>query len=176
MSVQIGDKFYRLEIKHLESRKSGRFAYVKCDCGNSKWVMVRYLVSGDSKSCGCLRKEIMGSLKRLSPYKNISQSYFNSFKRSAKKRNLEFDMTIEDVWNVWEKQNFICALTGLKLSFPKFRNDKSGTASIDRIDSLKGYTPDNIQIVHKEINRLKNNYSQGDFIYWCRLVVSNFHD
>ena len=37
--------------------------------------------------------------------------------------------------------------------------------SIDRIDSSKGYTPDNVQLIATWVNRAKNNLSEKDFIY-----------
>jgi len=30
----------------------------KCDCGNEKEILVSYLTSGDTKSCGCLKEEL----------------------------------------------------------------------------------------------------------------------
>ena len=48
-----------------------------------------------------------------------------------------------------------------------------GNASIDRIDSSKGYTKDNIQIVTKTINLAKRSLSDDDFIQMC-LEVSEY--
>lgn len=39
--------------------------------------------------------------------------------------------------------------------------------SIDRIESKKGYTSDNIQIVCQIVNRAKNEYSQEMFDAMC---------
>lgn len=45
------------------------------------------------------------------------------------------------------------------------------TASLDRIDSTKGYTLDNIQWVHKHINVMKMDLDQEYFIKLCKLVT-----
>jgi hypothetical protein len=45
------------------------------------------------------------------------------------------------------------------------------TASLDRIDNTKGYEEGNVWWVHKEANRLKNNYTLNDLLYWCRLIL-----
>ena len=37
--------------------------------------------------------------------------------------------------------------------------------SIDRIDSSKGYTPDNVQLISTWVNRAKNNLSEKEFFY-----------
>jgi hypothetical protein len=48
-----------------------------------------------------------------------------------------------------------------------------GTASLDRIDSRKGYEPQNIQWVLKEVNLMKGAMPQGHFITLCNAVVSH---
>ena len=80
---------------------------------------------------------------------------------------------MEQAWELFEKQNRKCALSGLLLNFPKDRNTHGGTASLDRIDSNGNYTLDNVQWVHKDINRLKNSFDQDYFINLCKLV-SNY--
>ena len=62
------------------------------------------------------------------------------------------------------KQNKKCALTGSELEI-------NVTASVDRIDSKKGYTKDNVQWVHKKVNLMKGTMSQKDFIETCKSVV-----
>jgi hypothetical protein len=47
------------------------------------------------------------------------------------------------------------------------------TASVDRIDSSKGYIKGNVQWVHKTINKMKWGYSQGEFIEFCEAVVKH---
>ena len=47
------------------------------------------------------------------------------------------------------------------------------TASLDRIDSSKGYIEGNVQWVHKRVNLMKGNMSTENFIEWCNLVVKN---
>jgi hypothetical protein len=52
----------------------------------------------------------------------------------------------------------------------------TGTASLDRIDSSKGYEEGNIQWVHKHINFMKRTYSQEYFIDMCKKVADNNKD
>jgi hypothetical protein len=48
-------------------------------------------------------------------------------------------LSIEDTWELFTKQECRCALSGLPLYFPSKRNKTDGNASLDRIDSSKGY-------------------------------------
>lgn len=45
--------------------------------------------------------------------------------------------------------------------------------SVDRIDSNKGYTKDNIWIVHKDVNLIKQDYDIKYFISMCKAIANN---
>lgn len=85
----------------------------------------------------------------------------------AKSRDIEFYITQEFAWNLFLSQKRKCKLTGLSIDF----NDK--TASLDRIDSSLPYTNENVQWIHKDINIMKHDYSQKDFIKMCK-KISNY--
>lgn len=62
-----------------------------------------------------------------------------------------------------------CALTGLPLGYVGECSDKQMLASLDRIDSAGHYTPDNVQIVCRFINRWKG---ADDDVLVRRLISS----
>ena len=95
---------------------------------------------------------------------DVPGKVFSKLKRDAIKRGLCFEITIEDIFNQYLKQNKHCAFTG---SYIIFGDD----ASIDRIDSNLGYTTDNIQIVHKKLNMIKKDMPNQEFILWCKAVA-----
>lgn len=54
-----GKKFERLTALHMLYTKSGYAHWLCiCDCGNEKTVASNYLINGNTKSCGCLAKEL----------------------------------------------------------------------------------------------------------------------
>lgn len=81
--------------------------------------------------------------------------------RNAKRRFKEFNLTLEDLKNIWINQNGICPYTGLKLQLPTYKKCDNTwyRASLDRIDSTKGYVIDNIQFVSTPINFMKSTMS-----------------
>ena len=81
------------------------------------------------------------------------------------------DITIQEVHELWIKQDKKCALTRLPIDW--IRRDNGVTCSIDRISSDGEYTIDNIQLVHKDINLMKNHFNQDYFIQMCKLVCEN---
>ena len=49
----------------------------------------------------------------------------------------------------------------------------NNNASLDRIDSSKGYVEGNLQWVLSEVNMMKQQYSQDRFIEICKAVSIN---
>lgn len=161
-------KFGKLLVlkRFKDSKYSDAQWLCRCECGKEKIVTSSHLKNKEVKSCGCI-------LNKKS-YKEISGVFFGRIKHSAKIRNIPFDLNIEQIWNLFINQNRKCALTGLLLNFSSKSNINDGTASLDRIDSNKGYKIDNVQWVHKDINYMKQDFYEVDFIKYCQLVVDHF--
>ena len=72
--------------------------------------------------------------------------------------------------SVYEKQNGLCVYTKLPLLAI---GNQLNTMSLDRIDSNKDYTEDNVQLVCVAINRMKLDMTEDRFIELCSLVTKN---
>lgn len=82
-----------------------------------------------------------------------------------------FSISIEEGWKLFEKQNKLCAMSGVPITFRTQKADSPNqSASLDRIDSSKGYIPGNVQWIHKTLNKLKLAMPNDEFISWCKLV------
>ena len=108
----------------------------------------------------------------------ITGRYWAIAKKNARRRNLEFTITKEEAWNIFLKQNKRCIYTGIKITHSKYlyrKNGKDiyylGTASMDRKNNELGYTKDNIQWVHKDINSMKSDFKESYFLKLCKFVV-----
>jgi len=107
-------------------------------------------------------------------YKEIQGSYWALVKGGAKKRNLVFEISKEYAWDVFIKQDRKCIYTGFEIYLSRNNLEhRMGeyTASIDRIDSSRGYVENNIQWVHKRVNIMKGNMSEQEFLNFCEAVV-----
>jgi len=107
-------------------------------------------------------------------YRGIRVSWFNKFKVCAETRNLEWNLTLDDIADIYERQDKKCALTGWDIQFPEIGHPCNFSCSIDRVDSKKHYTIDNIQLVDGRVNMMKGKWEQDLFIQACKAVSKNF--
>lgn len=74
-------------------------------------------------------------------------------KGRARKRGLEFDVSIDDLDIPTH-----CPLLGIEINYrAKGRGGSNNSPSIDRIDTSKGYTKGNVWIISWRANRLKSD-------------------
>lgn len=167
-------------VKQLKEKEHGSYVYsFKCDCGKTRAYSVRLVLKTKNpvSSCGeCISRSGSNS-KFWQGERYISKSFFNSIKKCADIRSIEFDLTIEYLDQLWISQNKRCALSGIELFLnykpPKSKEGLLHSASLDRIDSTKHYCKDNVRWVHKDLNRMKWNITDKDFIKYCGLVIEH---
>ena len=142
--------------------ESNRATYwkVRCKCGFEGLRNAAHLVNERvtcCKSCAALKQP-------------FEQSYLRRVKERALKSNIEFDITLEDMMSVFTGK---CVLSGVDINFGKhWKKLTDQTASLDRIDSTKGYIVGNIQWLHKDINMMKGSLEESKFIELCKLITS----
>jgi hypothetical protein len=157
-------------MKPAASTRGGTRWYCQCDCGAERSVLSGKLLKGITLSCGCVRDERLAA-RRWTGYGELSGSHWASIVRGARHRNKEMSITIEDAWNLYLKQGRMCALSR-RLITMKVGKTRIGTASLDRIDSTAGYTLDNVQWLHKDVNKMKMEFSVEYFIKLCEDITS----
>jgi len=175
----IGETYGKLKIisEHSMTRNQHRKFSCQCECGNTTNVLLTHLRQGNTKSCGC----DIPIGKNHNQWNGVGEMsgafWYNHVVRSANggkgRRKIELTITKEEAWQLFLDQNKKCKLSNVEIKFPSKSKDRSWTASLDRIDSSKGYVIDNVQWLHKDINMLKRTYSQSRFIELCQFVAEN---
>jgi len=110
------------------------------------------------------------------PPKSPKANPFKYYLRNAKKRLKFFDITLEDLQEVWNNQKGVCPYSKISLQLNNHSHrikDRRYTASLDRIDSSKGYTKDNIQFVSLCINYMKAELSNEEVHDFLKEIVNN---
>lgn len=160
-------------IKRKKNNGTVHYWLCECECGVKKNIAGYSLTQGRTIGCGCLNRQTGKNNPTWKGYEEISSSLFSHIQWSALKRKLEFNLKIEDLWELYLRQGRKCALSGIPISFPKYALDTSHNISLDRIDSSKGYNIDNVQWVEKRINFMKITLGNEEFIELCKAVSKN---
>jgi len=176
--AMIGQKYGMLTVCAITPLNDARRrceAKCSCDCGKTKIVRCDCLKDGSYVSCGCHSKNrwnmVCGKNPAFKGCGGLRKTHWRVILQNANKRNIPVDLSIEEAWSVFEQQKGKCALTGLPIQFGRIRKHHETSASLDRIDSGKGYVVTNIQWVLKDINMLKNKYDNEYFIRLCNAVA-----
>lgn len=153
-----GQRFGKLvAIKPLDEKQNNKLVWLcKCDCGNETNVIGTKLTSGNTKSCGCLKKKhgmfgtrlynVWHSMKERC-YVESATSYKNYGERGIK---------VCDEW-----QEFI---PFMKWAYANGYDENAprGQCTLDRIDYNGDYCPENCRWV--DMNVQHNNTSANVYI------------
>lgn len=173
-----GEKFGRLlvlGISHVD--KYGALHYrCQCDCGNKKTFAGYRVRKGKVKSCGCLHKELCVA-RKLPNNLAIIKRIINSYKSHAKKRNIKYNLSQNDLISIVKLNCYYCGLPPSNIQ--KDKNSKNGInySGIDRLDSSKGYFLENCVPCCKICNIGKSNMTLKQFMEWItNLCIRNNGD
>lgn len=106
----------------------------------------------------------------------VRKNPFGYFIDKSKHRNrYEHNIDIDHLKEVWENQKGICPYTGIKMILPEskkaFRRCRSiEKASLDRIDTTKGYIKGNVEFVCQGINFAKHDYSKEEVLQFVNKI------
>ena len=100
------------------------------------------------------------------------QQALKGTKRRSREKNIYNDLTLDYIMYLWEKQSGKCALTGMQMTYKFYEGRVNSNVSIDRIDSTKGYSKDNVQLVCMAANQMKNDLSMTEFIEMCEAALA----
>lgn len=103
---------------------------------------------------------------------------FSRFRYYVRQANLadrvarygEPNLTVEYLSQLWQQQDGLCPYTGLPMSLPlttkdnHIRADTPAKASLDRIDSTKGYVEGNVEFVCLGVNLAKKSFSKEQML------------
>lgn len=108
-----------------------------------------------------IRKRETGKLSYYNDVRNRLGIILDAAEKRANRKGVEFSLTIDLIYTLMFVQDFKCLKTGLNFDFqPSKEYHKNPLApSIDRKNSDKGYTLENIQIVCVWYNIMKNEWS-----------------
>ena len=105
----------------------------------------------------------------------MPKTLINRITNNAKLRGIPYDVTMEELWSLYDDQQGKCALSGMDIGFGYIEQGRlvECTASLDRIDSADSYRIDNLCWLHKNVNLAKQALSVADFVDLCKKVANH---
>jgi hypothetical protein len=97
--------------------------------------------------------------------------WFVALELNAAKRGIPFNLTKSDIENIVERQNWICARTGIPFDLTVGKGQRPFGPSIDRVDNSLGYEPGNIEAVCFMYNIAKRNFPGDDVLFFANALV-----
>ena len=168
---------------------------VRCSCGVVFKISHTHLFKKSFRnvkaSCGCFREE---PKRHKREYERVTYNrYFNYSKYRAKRKNLEFNLTLDDYIKIAKNPCNYCGRITLRNTYMvaqdpwtkvfkgkgewiiEVQNDRASEidkyttecSGIDRVDSNKGYLLDNIVPCCTSCNTLKSNLTLEEFLDKC---------
>jgi len=123
-----------------------------------------------------LRKFSKENGKHLIQYSNNGRDKYTGLRehfRRIKKRNHEYNITLDDLLELWIEQNGTCIYSGVKLLHPNEGGNNLNTASLDRIDSNLGYIKGNLQFISIICNQAKNNLTHQEMLEFIKIIYNH---
>jgi hypothetical protein len=99
-------------------------------------------------------------------YRETLKGKLTAWKYAAKTRGINWNLTLEEL----QKLPMSCYYTNIALVFD---SNKLNTVSLDRLDSQKDYSQENVVFCCEIINKMKQTLSVDEFVEFCQLVVKN---
>jgi hypothetical protein len=149
-----------------------RYSLYRCHCGIEKLIRDDAVKNGGQNSCGCARG---ANLKTHGRSDSLEANMVDRSKSRAKRKGFEHSITIHDI-----QIPDICPLLGIPL-FPSTTGRVGpNSPTLDRIDSSKGYTPDNVWVISYKANTIKSNATPEELLKIARrladFVENRFQD
>lgn len=133
--------------------------------------------STECKQCESKRKKLNREINQIEQVNSFLRKLLNGCKSRVnngyKNKNIDIDIDIEYLISLYYKQQGKCALSGIPMTSVKGKGRHNTNISIDRIDSMKGYTKDNVQLVCSHVNMMKSNLSLEQLLYFCENIIKN---
>jgi hypothetical protein len=149
-----GQKFHRLLPLEIVTKNPVVWR-CRCDCGSLFEITAANLVSGNTKSCGCLRRElglkksvVASDAHRLRPF----EPQYNHLKRGAKKRKTPLSVLLSFEEFVEFTKINDCHYCGRSVNW-----DSRSAYHLDRKDNQKPYTKENCVVCCTRCNWSKGS-------------------
>lgn len=156
MGKHDGERFGRLTLLSSGTVDGKQRCVCRCDCGNIVELSYCHVITGHTRSCGCLKKEIVASgtnTRHGECYSRLNETWRRMRTRCRNQKEKDYGGRGISVCPEWEDYK----------TFAKWamENGYSDDLSIDRIDVNGNYCPENCRWV----NQTRQNRNKRKTVY-----------
>lgn len=174
-----GQKFWSLEVTGLYGRVSkGRSWWVcSCACGGEKICRLDALKSGVNKDCGCGERErrqrgAVEANRKVGRVGGLHKDIY-VYKSNAAGRGFEWALSDQEATDLMLGDCHYCGQEPSGGVSTKMLNKIPFRNGIDRVDSSRGYSLDNVVSCCAACNLGKGKMSTDQFLSWIKRVQSH---
>lgn len=163
--------YFKAKSEYIRNEKLKRISFCSLHCSGKHYFEIN--IPKDKQSNYDISKHSANLIDEYTEFRYAFKSIKQRMHKGCK-------ISLEDLKQIWESQKGICPYSGVKLKlmkhgykFQDIANNRFEIASLDRIDSTKGYEKGNLVFVSTLINFMKNNCTVEqtvDFIF----IMSEF--
>lgn len=149
-----------------------------CDCGDL-FIATTQEVKHKRKACPKCSRKMMGEKMILSDFQAQKNLRYYHYKTSAEKRNIDFNLSIEEFIEIAEQNCHYCnnSPKDNEISTNSHKSVKTigfwDNNGIDRIDSSLGYFKDNCVPCCKTCNQMKSDLDYTKFLNKIEQIANN---
>lgn len=103
----------------------------------------------------------------------VLQSRYLSARNRASKKNITFSITEQYLKYLWDKQNGLCAISGIPMTYELDKGRIYTNVSIDQIEPGMGYVEGNVQLICMGVNQMKSDWSMETLLYMCKSIIEH---
>lgn len=146
-------------VRHSHTVNAVVFWDFKCECGNIKKLRPCKVFKEKypTKSCGCIRKG-----------NNAVKKLLRSYKKNAFRRNLDWNLSLDNFLLLTSNNCFYCGIKPSKISKSKY--EEYFYNGIDRKNNSLGYTLENSLSCCTLCNKAKRDLDYKVFTDWIKQI------
>jgi hypothetical protein len=166
-----GSKFMKDGSEVRRNNKIGRKNFCSLNCSATYYEVLKNFYGQHNENLKIIKCDEYTKFRE----------YLRRIKIRQKEKNIECTITLDDLLTQWTSQKGLCVYTGVELKHKSNRKNECGcnynnTASLDRIDSKKGYIKGNIQFISISANHTKNNMTHQEMLDFCKIIHDYWED
>lgn len=148
-----------------ENRIKNTYWECTCICGKVKFICAYSLTKGRSLSCGCKPDFRVNN--------SAQKEVVNSYKKNARNRGLNFNLTDEQVLKLTQQNCYYCDCPPFKSNRREHKYNYYSYNGIDRKNNDEGYYLDNCVPCCKRCNTMKTNMNLKEFKRILEIILDN---